>query len=62
MTVSAEEGITGAPTHELKKLVMGIVVLAAVRLAAPIFFMKSRRELIKYGFILPRLKYELKLR
>jgi hypothetical protein len=44
MTVSAVEGIVGAGLeHELKKLVNGIVVAEAARLAAVIFLIKSLR-------------------
>jgi hypothetical protein len=40
------EVIAGAELQELKKLAMGILVVAADRLAAAIFFTKSLRALI----------------
>jgi hypothetical protein len=46
ITVSALDVIVGAELQELKKLAMGILVEAADRLAAAIFFTKSLRALL----------------
>ena len=50
ITVSALEVIAGADLQEFKKLAMGILVEAADKLAAAIFFIKSLRALICRSF------------